>query len=126
MSENETPPAEPSLEPQFLEIIKKYRVALGGLIGIAIMLAIALHSITVFSVQPIGLLPEGKTIIITRQDDGQLFDSPDAICLRRLGGVSLLCRGMALGTLKDATIIARLPYQEWAYHLSTDGADFDR
>ena len=126
MSENETPPAEPSSDPQLLEWIKKHRIVLGGMVGIVIMLAIAIQNITVYTVQPIGFVPEGKTIIIVRERDGHLFESADGFCLRKLGYVSLLCRGFALGELKDATIIARLPYQEWAYHLSTGGADFNQ
>lgn len=125
MSENETPEVEASDEPKSFQWTGQRKIALGCALGFIALVAIAIPNISFFSIQPIGALPEGKTIIILRGQDGQLFDSPDAICLRKMGGVSIMCRLVAFGTLKDATILARLPYQEWAYHLSTDGADFD-
>ncbi len=83
----------------------------------------------VFTVQPIGSLPEGVTIIYhSRGRDMPFFASPDGLCLEMQGSVSLLCRGAALAgatELVDRTIL-RLPYIHSAYLLSTGGLEFDR
>lgn len=82
---------------------------------------------TIFVVPPIGALPEGKTLIITRLNKTNFIDSPDAMCDRLQGGVSLLCRGVVLGAVAEkATIYARLPYSEWLYLISTGGKKYDR
>ena len=79
-----------------------------------------------YTVQPIGALPDGATAIVWRAADEPFFNSPDALCLERMGGVSLLCRGMAMGQAPTDRIIVRLPYQNWAYLRSTSGQDFSR
>jgi hypothetical protein len=79
-----------------------------------------------YSVQPIGALPQGGTAIVWRATDEPFFNSPDALCLERMGGVSLLCRGMAMAQAPTDRIIIRIPYQEWAYRASTGGQPFDR
>ncbi|WET17005.1 hypothetical protein P2W49_11780 [Yersinia intermedia] len=87
----------------------------------------AYNKITIFSIQPVGALPDGVTVVMWRKDDLGLFESPDGICLRRAGSVSLLCRAMAMGNIADKDeIIFRLPYIEQAYLFSTDGRKFDR
>jgi hypothetical protein len=83
----------------------------------------------VFTVQPIGALPEGVTIVYhSRNPDMPFFSSPDGLCLQMQGGVSLLCRMTALGAAGDLTdrIILRLPYSHWAYLRSTGGLEFDQ
>ena len=80
----------------------------------------------IYTVQPIGALPEGGTAIVWRSSGAPFFNSPDAHCLERMGGVSLLCRGMAMAQAPTDRIILRLPYQEWAYTASTNGQTFDR
>ena len=79
-----------------------------------------------YSVQPIGALPEGGTVVVWRQGDEPFFNSADALCLERTGGVSLMCRAMAMGQAPMDRIVLRLPYQAWAYQLSTGGREFDR
>lgn len=79
-----------------------------------------------YTVQPIGALPDGATAIVWRESGEPFFNSPDALCLERMGGVSLLCRGMAMGQAPTDRIILRLPYQGWAYRQSTGGQEFDR
>lgn len=79
-----------------------------------------------YSLQPIGALPEGRTVIVRRIDDEPFFNSADGTCLRRTGKVSLLCRGMAMGDGPVDRIVLRLPYMRWAYLASTGGAEFDR
>ncbi len=79
-----------------------------------------------YTIQPIGALPEGGTVIVWRDSDEPFFNSADALCLERMGGVSLLCRGLAMSQGPTDRIIVRLPYQGWAYSLSTGGRSFDR
>lgn len=74
-----------------------------------------------YSVQPIGMLPEGRTLLVWRAGDEPFFNSPDATCERRVGSVSLFCRMAAMGAAPLDRIIVRLPYQDWAYGLSVDG-----
>ena len=79
-----------------------------------------------YSIQPIGALPEGSTVIVWRNAGEPFFNSADALCLDRMDGVSLLCRGMAMGAAPTDRIILRLPYQDWAYEQSTGGRRFER
>jgi hypothetical protein len=77
-----------------------------------------------YTIQPIGALPEGRTVIVWRGEGEPFFNSPDAECLQRMGGVSLLCRMAALGNAPTDRIVLRLPYSEKAYLLSTGGQEF--
>lgn len=97
------------------------------LVSILALLAIACSQITIFVVPPIGALPEGKTVVILRLNKTEFIDSPDAMCMRIQGGVSLLCRGITMaGVIKNTKILARLPYSDWLYLVSTDGNRFER
>lgn len=78
-----------------------------------------------YSIQPIGAVPEGATVIVWRESDEPFFNSADGMCLRRTGSVSLMCRMMAIGAAPKDRILLRLPYQRWAYLRSTDGKEFD-
>lgn len=95
-------------------------------IGLAVVAVVFYIFCGFYTVQPIGALPEGGTAIVLRATGEPFFSSPDALCLERMGGVSLLCRGMAMGQAPTDRIILRLPYQEWAYNASTGGQTFDR
>ncbi len=78
-------------------------------------------------IPPIGALPEGRTVLITRLNKTEFIDSPDAMCERLQGGVSLLCRGMVMAAvIEKATIWARLPYSSTLYEISTGGRRYDR
>ncbi|MCX6088829.1 MAG: hypothetical protein NTX88_00315 [Candidatus Atribacteria bacterium] len=102
----------------------------GMIVVLLIVLAAGLvfyTQFTIFVVQPIGALPEGKTLIISRLNKTEFIDSADAMCERLQGGVNLLCRGAMLGAvIEKATIYARLPYREWFYQVSTGGKEYDR
>jgi hypothetical protein len=102
--------------------------ALVGLALLAIAFITAAQFLTVYVVPPIGAIPEGRTIVIARTGEMQFIESPDGMCLRLQGGVSLLCRGMALASLDlpDRQIFLRLPYSEFLYLRSTGGQKFDR
>jgi hypothetical protein len=80
----------------------------------------------IYSVQPIGAIPDGATVVYWREPGEPFFDSPDATCLRIQDGVSLLCRMAAMMQAPTDRIVLRLPYQEWAYLASTDGRSFER
>ena len=96
-------------------------------VGLPLLSIAAASQITIFVIQPIGALPEGKTLIISRMSNTKFIDSADAICERKQGGVSLFCRiGAMGGTLKNAKIYAKLPYMRWLYEISTGGKKYDR
>lgn len=97
-------------------------------LAIAAILAIAAYTqLTIFVVQPIGAIPEGKTIVMLRLNKTEFIDSPNAMCMRIQEGVNLLCRGMVMAAVVNKTkILARLPYMDWLYLISTGGKRFDR
>jgi hypothetical protein len=98
-----------------------------ALVTLVVTFIVVYTQITLFVIPPIGALPEGKTIVITRLNKTEFIDSPDAMCERIQGGVSLLCRGMAMGAVvNNSTILARLPYSSWLYSVSTGGKSYDR
>ena len=101
-------------------------IAIGAFLVIA---AIASTQVTLFVVQPIGAIPEGRTLLLSRTDALEFIDSADAMCERRMGGVSLFCRAAAMGAVVDAdgsNILARLPYSQTLYGISTGGKSYDR
>lgn len=79
-----------------------------------------------YTIQPIGALPEGRTVLVWRASGEPFFNSPDAACLEKMGGVSLFCRVAAMRAAPMDRIVLRLPYVEWAYLASTGGRTFDR
>jgi hypothetical protein len=89
-------------------------------IGLLVVLAcIAFYVLCGFySVPPIGAAPKGRTAVVWRSNGESFFDSPDALCLRRTGEVSPLCRGLAIGQAPLDRIVLRLPYMSWAYRAS--------
>lgn len=93
-----------------------------------VILAITIYTqITIFVVPPIGAIPDGKTVIISRLNKTEFIDSPDGMCERIQGGVSLLCRGMVIGAvIEKSTILLRLPYSSWLYSISTGGKIYER
>lgn len=97
------------------------------LVVVAVLTVVAYTQLTIFVIPPIGALPEGKTVVITRLNKTEFIDSPDGMCERIQGGVSLLCRGMAMGAvIEKSTILLRLPYSSWLYSISTGGKTYTR
>lgn len=92
----------------------------------AVLVALFYFFCGFYSIPPIGALPEGGTIVVWRDSGEPFFNSPDALCLERMGSVSLMCRGIAMGQAPTDRIILRLPYMEWAYTSSTGGQTFSR
>lgn len=104
----------------------KKKVSLIALFAIVVLSVVAYTQLTIFVVPPIGAVPEGKTLIISRMSNTQFIDSADAMCERTQGGVSLLCRGMLLGSIAgNSKIHLRLPYSETLYLISTDGETYE-
>lgn len=94
--------------------------------GIVLVVLIGFRAFCGFyTIQPIGAMPEGKTLVVWRNSGEPFFNSPDALCLERMGGVSLFCRAMAVGQAPIDRIVVRLPYMRSAYLASTGGQDFD-
>ena len=96
-------------------------------VAIATIITIIVYTqLTFFIIQPIGAVPDGRTIVIWRTGKLNFIDSADGVCEREAGGVSLLCRIAILGAVgKNNTILARLPYSETLYLISTGGKRFD-
>ncbi len=106
--------------------MKKKGITL-SLIIVALVVVVAYSQLTLFVAPPIGAVPEGKTVVILRLNKTNFIDSPDALCERIQGGVSLLCRGaMISGVLEKSKIIMRLPYSESLYLMSTNGKTHSR
>ena len=98
------------------------------LLGVtAILLVIAYTQFTIFVVPPMGAVPEGRTLIISRLNKTEFIDSADAMCERIQGGVSLMCRGFVLAAVAGkSTIYLRLPYSKQLYLISTGGKTYER
>jgi hypothetical protein len=103
---------------------KKYTISL---VAILTLMVLIYSQLTFFVVAPIGAVPEGRTVVMLRLNKTEFIDSADGICDRMQGGVSLMCRLFTMGAvLEKATIIARLPYSETLYNISTGGKKYDR
>jgi hypothetical protein len=106
---------------------RKLRWGWSSAILLLIAAAVIYTQLTIFVIPPIGALPEGRTVIILRLNKTEFIDSPDAMCERIQGGVSLLCRGMALGAVGEkSTKIVSLPYSRTLYLISTGDKTYDR
>lgn len=97
------------------------------LLALLVVGALASTQVSIFVIQPMGAVPDGRTIVISRLRGSAFIDSADAMCERIQGSVNLLCRGLVMGQVgKNATIYMRLPYSETLYQLSTGGKTYDR
>jgi hypothetical protein len=113
------------------EVAQKSQKGLYSIIAIIGLLVLVWFLVRpgVFTIQPIGALPEGVTLIYhSRGPEMPFFSSPDGLCLKMQGSVSLLCRGAAMAGAAELTdrIILKLPYIHQAYLVSTGGMEFDR
>ena len=86
---------------------------------IAVIFAVISTQITIFMVEPIGAVPEGKTIIIKRLENYKFLDNASSVCEREQGGVSAWCRIKVLLLVADKeNTLVKLPYIEFLYHIS--------
>ena len=98
-----------------------------AIVSTIILMIVFYTQITLFVVQPIGAVPEGRTLVMLRLNKTEFIDSADAMCEREMGSVSLLCRGMMMAAVANkGTILFRLPYSEFLYSISTGGKEYDR
>ena len=105
--------------------MKKALLAILGLL-LTLGIVIWLGGVRIVVIQPIGAIPDGVTAIVVGVKNVNLIDSPDAICNRHEGGVSLWCRGReAAAIAKNGRIIARLPYSETLFWM-TGAPELDR
>jgi hypothetical protein len=122
MMATETPQADRPKKKRFgcLSVV----VLLGVLIGLWLLIRPG-----VFTVQPIGALPEGVTFVYhSRNPEMPFFSSPDGLCLQIQGSVNLLCRAAGIGAINELSdrILIKLPYSRWAYVRSTGGLEFEQ
>jgi len=96
-------------------------------VAVAVLAILFYTQITIFVIQPIGAVPEGRTLVILRLNKTRFIDSADAMCEREMGGVSLMCRmAVMAGVASKGTILMRLPYSQALYEASTGGRSYDR
>lgn len=106
--------------------MNKRGLLIGAMVSLTLLL-VAFTQLSFFVVQPIGAVPEGRTLVMLRGSGMQFVDSADAMCERIQGGVSLLCRGMALGqVVESGTILMRRPYSHTLYSISSGGREYSR
>ena|SRR5688572_20196202 len=106
---------------------KGWRTTVAVSVAVAVVGIVASTQLTIFVISPIGAVPEGRTLVLSRTRATLFIDSADAVCERIQGGVSLLCRGMVMGQIVNGTsIYARLPYSRTLYLWSTAGKTYDR
>lgn len=91
------------------------------LLILIILLVIIYTRIGVYTIQPMGVVPDGVTLVVWRDAGQPFFDSPDATCIRTEGSISLLCRGTAIAVAPIGSAILKLPFWNWAYLQSTGG-----
>ena len=110
-----------------VKLKKKYLIYFITLLVLISSLLLFYFNFTIFVIQPVGAIPKGQTLIISKLNKTKFIDSADAMCDRIQGGVSLLCRGIVLGQVaKNAKIYFRLPYSEALYNLSTGGKTYSK
>ncbi len=92
--------------------------AIAIIFSIILIFIAYLSGVRVLVVQPIGAIPEGRTLIVSGVSQLNAIDSPDAVC-ERIGNVNLLCRaGIIAGVVDKGEILLRLPYSQFLYNLS--------
>lgn len=91
------------------------------LLILIILLVIIYTRIGLYTIQPMGVVPGGVTLVVWRDPGKPFFDSPDASCIRTDGSVTLLCWGTAISAALNGSPILNLPFWNWAYLQSTGG-----
>ena len=83
-----------------------------------IIITLIYNFIGFYTIQPIGALPQGITVVVLKNPNDPFFNSPDAVSIRRIGGVSLFSRAQALSEGIKYPILLRLPYIPLFYDIS--------
>ena len=103
-----------------------------GVICAALIFALGVAYATTgfFVVQPLEDMPDGVTIMYWRgKTKAPFISSADGLLLQRGDGVSIMGRLIVLAAAADSLqdkIIARLPYFDWMYLVSTGGQRFEQ
>jgi len=97
--------------------------------GIILLTCIFIYSnIGIFVIQPIGMIPEGISIVYWRSGTNLPFiSSADGLLLKNVGEVTLIGRMAMIGKMSELLekkLITKLPYSEWIYLKSTGGVKF--
>lgn len=92
----------------------------------SIIISVVLYSqITLFVIQPIAAVPEGKTLVILKLNKTNFIDSADAMCLRETRSLNLFCRGMMMAVVVNKSkVLLKLPYSSFLYNVSIDGKKY--
>lgn len=100
------------------------------LILLVCILSLAYFLTGFFVIQPIGVIPEGRTIWYIRVGLNLPFiSSADGLLLTKDTGVSILGRGMMMASVIDLIgdkILLKLPYSKMLYKISTNGVEFEQ
>ncbi len=99
------------------------------IISIVFVCLIIFYSVFGFvTIQPIGMIPDGITLMVVRVGTKvHFFDSPDGLCLRLNGELNLICRMAMISAIGENTkIVLRLPYSKAIYLSSTGGREFEQ
>lgn len=98
--------------------VLKWSAGIAGSIVVLVLVAY-LAGLRVFVIQPIGALPDGAVAVVYGMPGLNLIDSPDAFCMRKQGGVNLLCRAAIVGAVgKNTEILFKMPYSDFLYALT--------
>lgn len=101
---------------------------IGGVVVLACVVVIAASQfLTIFVIQPIGAVPEGRTLVIWRMQEMNFLDSADTFCRRKLGYVNIMLRipMKVTGDSADPSIVlVQLPYSETLYLWTTGGRSY--
>lgn len=98
----------------------------------AVLLLLVWSTFSVLSIQPIGAIPDGATVILFKPD--RLFlkgkfdflESVDHLQYKNIGSVNLLGRMMFLGTaLNTSIIVIKLPYFQTLELISNGGVTWN-
>jgi hypothetical protein len=108
--------------------MKKNRTLVSLIVGGTILVA-SYFSFGVVVTQPLGLIPEGASVVYFRIGTGlPLISSADGLLLEKIGSVSPFGRMMMLATISDIANNRKLfvlPYSHTLYLISTGGTEFE-
>lgn len=74
------------------------------IIAVAAIVLTACTQIAIFVIPPIGAVPEGRTLIISRLNKTKFVDSADAMCERFQGGAASCVAGLCWALLPRSRI----------------------
>lgn len=92
---------------------------IAGLLILLVAGFVASRYISIFVIEPIGAVPDGRTLIIKRMENSNFIENADSTCMRLQDGVSILCRATVLASLsRNDLVLAKLPFSKALYRLS--------